>query len=42
MASQETPEEVRDKMSKRLMELKSKREGERMERVQSLIERRFK
>ncbi len=42
MANLETPEQVRDKMAQRCFELKMKREQERKEEVQRLLERRFK
>jgi len=38
MANLETPEQVREKMSQRLMELKGKREAERQEEVQRRLE----
>ena len=42
MSNLETPEQVRQKMAERCFELKSKREGERQEEVNRLLERRFK
>ena len=42
MANLETPEQVRDKMAQRLMDLKSKREEERQEQVARAQDKRFK
>ena len=42
MANLETPEQVRDKMAQRLIDLKQKREDERMEEVNKRLEQRFK
>ena len=41
IAKQETPEQVRQKMEAKLLDLKSKREKERQETVHQLQERRF-
>jgi hypothetical protein len=41
VAKQETPEQVRQKMEARLLELKTQREKERLETVKTLQERRF-
>ena len=42
MANLETPEQVREKMAQRLMELKSKREEERQDEVNRRLEQRFR
>lgn len=39
--SQETPEQVRDRMEQKLKELKERKESERLEQVKKLQERRF-
>lgn len=41
-ANLETPEQVREKMAQRLLELKEKREQERQEEVQRRLEQRFR
>ena len=38
----ETPEQVREKMHQRLLDLKGKRENERQEEVQRRLDQRFK
>lgn len=42
MANLETPEQVREKMAQRLVELKNKREDERQDEVSRRLEQRFK
>lgn len=42
MANLETPEQVREKMAQRLVELKNKREDERQDEVNRRLEQRFK
>lgn len=42
MANLETPEQVREKMAQRLMDLKQRREEERMDEVNRRLEQRFK
>ncbi len=42
MANLETPEQVREKMAQRCFDLKMKREQERKQEVERLLERRFK
>jgi hypothetical protein len=42
MANLETPEQVREKMAQRLIDLKQRREEERMDEVNRRLEQRFK
>jgi predicted HAD superfamily hydrolase len=42
MANLETPEQVRERMAQRLVELKNKREDERQDEVNRRLEQRFK
>ena len=42
MANLETPEQVREKMAQRLLDLKQRREEERMDEVNRRLEQRFK
>ena len=42
MDNLETPEQVREKMAQRLMDLKQRREQERLEEVNRRLEQRFK